>query len=741
MDSTLDLLGALTSLRQISADINHLGSGENNRVGDTLRLIIASTAEAVPGCSAEIYAYNDLTGGFDSASRVSLDVFLLPDLGNSRLMQTMGRRAVELQRQVLASEEQDLAQAADQLQVTEIVCFPLIVSTEVFGALFAGVSGRPAFTESELIVMENFAGLAAMALSLAGQATHAQQEQARKEKELRRLRRAGMLISSRSSLKGTLEVILRMALEVMDAKYGIFRLVDKSGKNLVTQAIAGERLGRPATETLPIDEKSIMGMVALRREPLMIPDLLQEPWKGIYYPFDHDLEMRSELAVPLIGASGRLEGVLNLESPQFNAFDRQDRYILQILATQAVIAIQEIRLLDALQEVSSLLLTQPLQSLLQGLVERACDLLNMPLSLIWLLEKDHLVLRASSDPAVCDRQIDLQESLTGQAILTGQPVTCAQACEERLARQELAANSNSTGSVLVMPILASEDRIPIGAFSVYSSQTDFTDIDQSEWNKKVLSILGHYAALAVQNSAHLEALRNMQEQRAVAEAFAAVGDIAANLLHSLNNKMGTIPVRVEGIQDKSRASLDADSYLAKNLVEIERSASEAMEIVRESLFHLHPIHLHSVRVIDCVREAIDSLDIPPGIQVQTQGLEDLPPVRAGQKRLTFVFTNLLENAIDALVTKGSIQVIGARQDGLVEVSIRDSGPGIAPEHHERIFEFDYSSRSVERPGKLGFGLWWVKTVMNRFGGKVTVISDGHQGTTFRLSFPLEPGER
>jgi signal transduction histidine kinase len=146
-------------------------------------------------------------------------------------------------------------------------------------------------------------------------------------------------------------------------------------------------------------------------------------------------------------------------------------------------------------------------------------------------------------------------------------------------------------------------------------------------------------------------------------------------------------------------------------------------------------------VIDCVREAIESLDIPPGIQVQTRGLEDLPPVRAGQKRLTFVFTNLLENAIDALVTKGSIQVIGARQDGLVEVSIRDSGPGIAPEHHERIFEFDYSSRSVERPGKLGFGLWWVKTVMNRFGGKVTVISDGRQGTTFRLSFPLEAEER
>ena len=58
-----------------------------------------------------------------------------------------------------------------------------------------------------------------------------------------------------------------------------------------------------------------MAWVARNRQAACISDLHEEPWSQIYYPLDASLEMRSELAVPLIGASGRLEGVLNLESP------------------------------------------------------------------------------------------------------------------------------------------------------------------------------------------------------------------------------------------------------------------------------------------------------------------------------------------------------------------------------------------------------------------------------------------
>jgi sensor histidine kinase regulating citrate/malate metabolism len=63
----------------------------------------------------------------------------------------------------------------------------------------------------------------------------------------------------------------------------------------------------------------------------------------------------------------------------------------------------------------------------------------------------------------------------------------------------------------------------------------------------------------------------------------------------------------------------------------------------------------------------------------------------------------------------------------------DSGPGIAPEMQSQIFELNFSQAA--HPGKLGFGLWWVKTLMTRLGGSVAVESDGRDGTTFRLRLP------
>jgi signal transduction histidine kinase len=83
---------------------------------------------------------------------------------------------------------------------------------------------------------------------------------------------------------------------------------------------------------------------------------------------------------------------------------------------------------------------------------------------------------------------------------------------------------------------------------------------------------------------------------------------------------------------------------------------------------------------------------------------------------------------------GSILIQGIALPQSVEVAISDSGPGIAPELHNQIFELNFS-RSASHPGKLGFGLWWVKTLMTRLGGSVSVESDGRYGTTFRLRLP------
>lgn len=751
------LLDALARLNQVGLAINQLDTGDLASIQTMLRMIVESAIDVVPGSSAVIYTYDEASGMFHNDSRVSAEQNPHPELDDSPRQDGMGSRSVSRRQRVLSYEEPDLEvnPAKVAMGANSVACFPLIVADEVLGVLYIYLHEGRQFSELELLMLENFVNLTAMTLSLARQFNLAQQEQIRKERELRRLRRAGMLISSRSNVKGTLEAILQVALEITDAVYGIFRLVDPSGKNLVTQAISGVGLSQPAVETLPINEHSVMGLVAIRREPIIISDLREEPWIRVYYPLDRELEMRSELAVPLIGASGRLEGLLNLESPHVNAFDRQDRYILQILATQAVVAIQEARLLDALQEISLLLPRYSLQRIYQTLVERACDLLNVPFGMIWLLENDQLVLQAvvgvdrALDGQSADSwpgggvdwetgvfaRVELGQTLAGQAVLEARPVTVLAGQEDQQVRFADLPFFSGRGSALSVPLFASPDDKPVGAFSVHTAPGDPRDFDQSDWDKKVLDILGHYAALAMQLAAQQDALRAAQDQRALTEAFAAIGDIAANLMHRLNNKIGTIPVRIEGIQDKCVEALAEDPYLSRNLEAIRISAAEAMQVVHESLFHLHPIQLAPVSVLGSVREALAGTHLPPEVVLDLGELGYLPPVQAGPKRLALVFSNLFENAVDAMGGQGVIRIDGSILGDWVEVRVSDNGPGIAPELHERIFEFNYSSRPRAHPGKLGFGLWWVKSLMARFGGSVSVTSDGYSGTTFILKLP------
>jgi signal transduction histidine kinase len=609
------------------------------------------------------------------------------------------------------------------------------VANQPLGALYVYLFEERTLSQLELLMLDNFVNQAAMAIYHARRLTNIQRDLTRKDDELIRLHRAGLLISSRPRLKETLETILEMALEVTNARYGIFRLVDKRGRNLISHAVAGEELNRPLVETLPIRSTSVMGWVAQHHQPLLIPDLRAKPWSEIYYPLDSDLEMRSELAVPLINASGRLEGVLNLESPRVRAFSEQDNRLLQALAAQAVIAIQEIRLLDALQEVTKHLMTLPRQEVLDHLVELACDLLNAAASVIWILEDDELIAQATSIVHPRGDRVPLSRSLAGQAILSGGPVTADDVrTDERFSRRDLARKQGWTHA-LVVPMLSADSSEPVGSFSVYGTEQDPGRFAESEWDNKILTILAHYAALAVQSAARQEALQTAQEQRSVAETFAAIGDIAANLLHHLNNKVGTIPVRVQGIEDKCQLALRSDPYLAKNLQEIERSAFEAMEAVRDNLYHLRPIHLTSISVDTCVVEAVKAVSPPDSVLVQSEDLAALPPVVAGERALTLVFTNLLDNAVRAMEGKGRITITGTERDGWAEVAVSDDGPGIAPERHDRIFELDFSARNSRRQMKLGFGLWWVKTLMTRLGGSVTVESDGQQGTTFRLKLP------
>ena len=709
------LLEALASLNQISNAINRIGRDESGQNAWSLQLIVDSAIRVVPGSSAVIYTYDQKTGTFEKESRVSAE----PEGRKPASVQDqpedvprpngMGMRTIQRRRRCLSYDEPDLNvhpyHAA--LGVRAVACFPLIVAEQTVGLLYIYLHEARQFTHLEQLMLDNFVNQAAMAIYHARRLAGIRRDLVRKDEELRQLRRAGLLISSRLRLEETLDSILQLALEITNAQYGIFRLLDKNGEYLVTRAVTGVRLERPLVEKLPLDGNSIMAHVARTREPLLIADLQQEPWSKIYYPLDSSLEMRSELAVPLINASGRLEGVLNLESPQLGAFSEDDNHILQSLAAYAITAIQEVRLLDALQEAAQLLISQPTQTVLDRLCEMANDLLNTSSSAIWLSnESGELELASSNGPA---------GHIENFSVVQEQP------------------------NAFLIPLPAREDAKAPGMFGVFNAVAGAGREPRSEWDRKVLACLANYAVLALQNKSHQQALRISQEQHWTAETFAAVGDISANLLHNMNNKVGTIPVRIQAIQDKYEQVLATDPYLANNLAEIEHSAGEAMLIVQENLSHLRPIRMENVNIASRIQEAIRAVHLPAAVHIEMQGLESLPTVTAGGQSLTFVFRNLLENAIAAMNGDGSIVIQGNPLPQAVEICVTDSGPGIAAELHNQIFELSFSRTSAQ-PGKLGFGLWWVKTLMTRLGGSVTVESDGMHGTTFRLRLPVVKDE-
>jgi GAF domain-containing protein len=704
------LLEALASLNQISNAINRIGSGDADQEDLSLQLIVDSAIRVVPGSSAVIYTYDHKTGLFENDSRVSAEpaerkpLLVRDQPDDAPRPHGIGVRTIQRLRRGLSYEEPDLNvhpyHAA--LGVKAVACFPLIVAEQAVGLLYIYLHEERQFTHLEQLMLDNFVNQAAMAIYHARRLAGIQRDLSRKDEELNQLRRAGLLISSRLRLEETLDSILQLALEITNAQYGIFRLLDREGEYLVTRAVTGLRLERPLIEKLPMNGNSVMAHVARTRQPLLIPDLRQKPWSEVYYPLDSNLEMRSELAVPLINASGRLEGVLNLESPHRAAFSEDDNHMLQSLAAYATTAIQEVRLLDAIQEAAQLLISQPTQKVLDRLCAMANDLLNTSASTIWLRNDSGELQRTAFNGDI--RHL------------------------ETFSEEQPEANG------LFMPLLSGDTSKNLGTFGVFNAETSGGRNARSEWDKKVLACLANYAVLAVQNESRQQALRASQEQHWTAETFAAVGDISANLLHNMNNKVGTIPVRVQAIQDKYRDTLETDAYLAMNLAEIERSATYAMQIVQENLSHLRPIRMEEVDIPSCITEAIQIVHVPAGVHIERVGLESLPAVLAGRQSLTFVYRNLIENAIAAMNGSGSIFFQGNSLPAWVEVSIADSGPGIAPDLHNQIFELSFSRTRVH-PGKLGFGLWWVKTLMTRLGGSVSVESDGFNGTTFRLRLP------
>jgi GAF domain-containing protein len=691
--------------------------------------------------TAVIYCYDAERAAFDPAPRISAGEGARAAPDDYPRAEGMGAWAVRHRRRILSYEEPCPPVPLIKPAVSKL-SLPILVAEQPAAVLFVTVKNERRFSEEELTALELLADLAAMSIQYGRRSVELSRALQRKAEEVERLHVAEELISSRRSLAETLREILRTAVELTRAAHGSFRLIDKRKGTLQLAALSGEPdlPADPVEPDLPLDDGySVVGWVAQHRKPVRIDDLRQPPWNTVYRPLHSKGRMLSELATPLLGAGGALEGVINLESPRINAFTEDDVNLMAALATQAVIALQEARLLEALEEVTIRMTQWPLDRLLAFIIQQACDLINAPHGVVWVLAPEDpqtLVVRAATAGHTPGETLPLAGSLIGTSLRDRRPLISEDVSRDaRFLRRDLARKMGWV-SGLVVPLLM-RDGTPRGALTLYSSEQRAF----SEWDQRLLTWLANHTAIAVQDAETLDQLAQARERQTLAETFAALGDVAANLLHRVNNLVGIIPVRVQGVVDK-RPALAEDAYVSAALTEIEGNARSAMAAAREAMAYLRPVKLQPTSVDVSFRTALERAELPDGIRVEADRLEALPPVLAGEEQLRLVFFNLLENAADALAglpaeesREPTIRIEGRRSpDGaLVEIRFADNGPGVPPDRRENIFDLAFSTK--RSPRKLGFGLWWVKTLITRLGGEIRLAETAGPGCTFLITLP------
>ncbi|MFQ6137425.1 MAG: sensor histidine kinase, partial [Candidatus Hydrothermarchaeales archaeon] len=126
------------------------------------------------------------------------------------------------------------------------------------------------------------------------------------------------------------------------------------------------------------------------------------------------------------------------------------------------------------------------------------------------------------------------------------------------------------------------------------------------------------------------------------------------------------------------------------------------------------------------------------IEIKTSIQEDLPKVRADFDELKHVIINLLDNAIKFNRRGGKVLIEAGPQGNVVEVSVSDTGIGIAEEHLEKIFDrlYQVDISTTRKHGGIGMGLAVAKEIVEAHGGEITVKSELGKGSRFRFTLPI-----
>lgn len=218
-------------------------------------------------------------------------------------------------------------------------------------------------------------------------------------------------------------------------------------------------------------------------------------------------------------------------------------------------------------------------------------------------------------------------------------------------------------------------------------------------------------------------------------------ELLTDVAHELRTPLATVEGYVEGLADgvvpADRATwtlLQAETGRLRRLVDDLAKVSRAEE--RQLDLHKAPIEPRLL-VAAAVRTAAAAYAVK-GVALEAKVNRRLPNVNVDPDRIAEVLMNLLDNALRHTPTGGRVEVTATTQGRQVEVSVADTGEGIAPEHLERVFErfFRADPARARTAGGSGIGLAIARAIVEAHGGSVLAESDGSGlGARFVVALP------
>lgn len=245
-------------------------------------------------------------------------------------------------------------------------------------------------------------------------------------------------------------------------------------------------------------------------------------------------------------------------------------------------------------------------------------------------------------------------------------------------------------------------------------------------HQKATSVVNHYVDITDSRGLYIRLIQN--------EKMAALGLLAGNIAHELNNPL----TGIRNLAQLVLSDVPKEAPIHGDLQEVEKAAARCQKVIRDLLdFSSEQTHLlQRVQLSEVVKKTLPLLKTAlRNFYQEIELVDEGDWVEVEPQLLQQVVFNLLNNACQAMGEAGTLTVTSdilqaAEGKNWVRLRVRDSGPGIPPALHEKIFEPFFTTKALGEG--TGLGLSICRSIIERYGGQLTVDSEPPHGAEFTL---------